>query len=133
MAGRRDRNGYITIRVDQVGYRAHRLAVLYMTGQWPEHDVDHHNGQRDDNRWENLRAVTTAQNRQNLRAARSDSTTGLLGVCLDRTALRNGHKPYLATIGMDGRQIKLGRHATAEEAHAAYVKAKRALHSHGTL
>ena len=44
-------DGYIQIYLDGLIYRAHRLAWLYMTGEWPVGYLDHKNGVRDDNRW----------------------------------------------------------------------------------
>jgi hypothetical protein len=58
-------NGYRQISVDGFRYRAHRLAWVYMTGGWPQDDVDHINRFRDDNRWVNLRAATRGENLQN--------------------------------------------------------------------
>lgn len=44
----------IMIGLEHKRYPAHRLAVLYMTGEWPDTFVEHKNGDRCDNRWENL-------------------------------------------------------------------------------
>ncbi|WP_428999737.1 HNH endonuclease signature motif containing protein [Stenotrophomonas maltophilia] len=46
-------------------YRQHRLAWLYMTGQWPSGEIDHINHDRSDNRWHNLRDVSHQANQQN--------------------------------------------------------------------
>jgi hypothetical protein len=58
-------NGYITIGFKYKHYLAHRLAFLYMTGQWPKEQLDHINGIRDDNKWANLREATPGQNSTN--------------------------------------------------------------------
>jgi hypothetical protein len=62
--GSLDAEGYRTIAIDGVLYKAHRLAVLYMTGGMPPSHlpVDHANRMRDDNRWSNLRVVTATEN-----------------------------------------------------------------------
>lgn len=59
--------------------KAHRLIWAYENGDWPEHDVDHINGVRDDNRIANLRAVTRLANLRNC-CVRSDNTSGIVGV-----------------------------------------------------
>lgn len=106
---------------------AHRLAFLYMTGAMPPEHVDHINGVRDDNRWVNLRLATVGQNRQNQRIG-SANTSGLLGASWDKS-----RQSWIAMITVDRKQKNLGRYPTKEEAHAAYVKAKRELHPYGTL
>lgn len=50
--------GYLSIQVAGKRYYAHRLAWFYMTGKWPENEIDHKNRIRNDNRWENLREAT---------------------------------------------------------------------------
>ena len=53
----------------------------------------------------------------------SNNSTGYKGVCYDKT-----HKVYVADICANGKSIRIGRYATAEEAHAAYCKAAADLH-----
>lgn len=73
LAGRLDSTGYRQISVDGRRYGAHRLAWLYMNGEWPSAETDHVNGSRDDNRISNLRAVDRATNMKNKRRYRSSS------------------------------------------------------------
>lgn len=129
VAGTADSDGYIQISVDGVLYRAHRLAWLYMTGAWSKGVIDHVNGVKGDNRFANLRPATNAENQQNQRRAQSSNKLGLLGVC---RVCREG-KRFKAQIMVDGRQIYLGTFDTPEQAHAAYLAAKRRLHSGCTL
>ena len=82
VAGTCDSKGYGQISVDGKLYRAHRLAWLWMTGAWPVAQLDHRNGVRHDNRWENLREATNGENNQNA-AIRSNNTSGFMGVCWD--------------------------------------------------
>jgi len=50
--------GWILITINKKPYRANRLAWLYMTGEWPSHDVKCINGITDDVRWNNLKLGT---------------------------------------------------------------------------
>jgi hypothetical protein len=113
--------GYRLIGVDGTQYLAHRLAVLIVRGRWPPEDVDHLNGDRDDNRWANLRECTRQVNAQNLRKARSNNRTGVLGV------IPSGDR-WVARITVNRRRLHLGCFSTPAEAHAAYIHAKRRLH-----
>lgn len=124
----RGAGGYRVIRIDKVLHRANRLAWLYMTGDHPTHEIDHKNCDRADDSWENLRPATPAQNRQNQRTPGSRNTTGKLGVYYD-----SNRRKFAATVRIDRKAHFVGRFATADEAHAAYVATKRQLHPFGTL
>jgi hypothetical protein len=89
-------------------------------------EVDHKNGLRADNRIKNLRLADNACNAQNLRSATSRSRVGLLGVVAEGRRFR-------AFICAGRKKMALGTYDTAEEAHAAYVQAKRSLHPGGLL
>jgi hypothetical protein len=128
VAGVVNNNGYRLITIQYVKYRAHRLAWLWMTGEWPKGEIDHINGVRDDNRWENLRDVPMVTNQQNRRRALKQSQTGYLGVSRTGTDGR-----FKAVIQAEGREHYLGTYDTAQEAHAAYVEAKRELHAGCTI
>lgn len=127
VAGALDKsNGYIKICIDRKHYYAHRLAFLFMTGAWPAAFVDHCNGERTDNRLANLRDVPKRVNQQNRRTATVGSASGLLGAHKKRGR-------WSSHIRANGALVKLGTFATAEQAHAAYVNAKRQLHEGCTL
>ena len=119
-------HGYVGISIDGRKYTAHRLAWLYMTGKLPWMKLDHENGVRSDNKWSNLRHGTQAQNGQNQRRAHVDNTSGFLGVVSIRGR-------YVARICLNRRTYHLGTFSTADEAHAAYVAAKREMHPFGML
>lgn len=123
VAGGHDSYGYITISVDVRRYLAHRLAWLYVYGEWPSKNLDHINGVRDDNRIANLREATQAQNLQN-RAAASIGRSGVLGVGWD-----SSRKKWVASIKHQGKARHLGRFSTVEGAQAAYLAAKAQLHT----
>lgn len=124
-------NGYTAISLRGYAYTAHRLAWLYMTGAWPENDIDHIDGVRSNNQYRNLRDVKKSTNAQNRRRQSVYKSTGLpLGVTLKRVTLE---KPYAATIRVDGRKKSLGYYRTPEDAHQVYLAAKREHHQGCTI
>lgn len=129
VAGCKDGHGYIVISVLNKSHKAHRLAWLLHYGEWPKMQVDHINGDGEDNRILNLRDVDNSVNQQNLRQAPAhNKTTKLLGVCFDRKAGR--HK---AQIMLNKKNHHLGYYDTPEQAQDAYLKAKRKHHEGCTI
>jgi hypothetical protein len=124
-AGSIDFKGYRTIKVQGRNYKAHRLAWLHMTGEWP-HEIDHRNGEKADNRWSNLRLSNQSLNRQNMRRAYKNNQSGYLGVHV------KGNK-FQAKIKVNGVERSLGYFASATACHNAYLKAKRELHPGCTI
>lgn len=100
-------------------FSAHQLAWFYMTGRWAK-ELDHKNGIRSDNRWENLRRATRRQNCQN-RKIKQKAKLGLKGVFYVNDRFRR--KPYAAKIVKSGKTKYLGYFSTPEEAHSAYCVA----------
>ena len=120
------RDGYIRISVDNCQYLAQRLAWLHFYGNWPTHQVDHINGNRADNRIANLRDVSNTGNGQNRHLHNKNCSSGLLGV------YKHGDR-WVSKIKVDRKPIHIGVFSTPEEAHAAYVEAKRTLHATCTI
>lgn len=82
VAGTVTKAGYRVIRLQNFGYLAHRLAVLYMEGTFPTIEVDHKNGIKSDNTWTNLRQSTKSQNSHNVgRLERNTSGVKGLSYC----------------------------------------------------
>ena len=123
VAGHANKDGYIEIGIDGKHYLAHRLAWFYVHAIWPPRQVDHEDTIRNHNRIGNLRLATNAENHQNLRRARIDSKSGILGVSWNK---RRGK--WRAQIVVNGRNIALGHHDTPEAAEAAYRAAKAEHH-----
>ncbi len=119
-----EEHGYRAISVRGRLQRAHRIAWLLMTGDWPALEIDHIDGDRANNRWSNLREVPHAINSHNQQRPSRNSATGVLGV----TRGASKTSPYIAGIRVDGKRIHLGSFATIEEARDAYLRAKRRLH-----
>ena len=109
------KNTYISIRIFDWPFLAHRLAVLYVTGEWPENDVDHRDLDGQNNRWRNLRQATKAQNGAN-RGPSVLNKTGFKGVSLCQKSGR-----FRASI----RGKHLGTRSTAKGAAALYDAAAK--------
>lgn len=107
------KDGYKYGAVWQFKVYAHRVIMAMEYGHWPEHDVDHINGVRSDNRRCNLRLATRSENLRNS-GIRSDNKTGHKGVCFVRASGK-----FRAEIA--GRS--LGYFDTADQASAAYIEA----------
>ena len=121
--------GYVDVCLFGKRYGAHRLAWLHALGEWPAGEIDHINGNRADNRLANLRDVSHAVNTQNIRAPhRRNTSSGLLGVRRGKESLR-----FEACIRVNRRHVCIGRFDTAEQAHQAYLAAKREFHEGCTL
>ena len=113
------RRRYIEVRYEGKWLTAHRIAVAWMTGEWPDEQVDHINGDGLDNRWSNLRQATSSENSQN-RKMPNTNQVGMKGVI---RVTRYGTTKFEARIRVNGKQLHLGRFETAQEAHAAYCNA----------
>lgn len=110
-------NGYTEVWVDGKSYTGHRLAFLYMTGAFPERNVDHLNLNRSDNRWCNLRPATQLQNTWNIPKSKAN-TSGFKGVSLRKDTLK-----WASRIKANGRYLSLGCFDSPEEAAKAYARA----------
>lgn len=119
IAGSLVTRGYLAFAVDGKLYRAHRLAWLYMTGEWPPARLDHRNTDPADNRWKNLRPATATQNCANSRRPRNNRS-GFKGVSWVERLGR-----WKAGVKCDGQFYYLGLFDSPEAAHKAYrAKAK---------
>ncbi len=117
------RNGYVVITIDGEKHRAHRLAWLYVYGEWPKSILDHKNRIKTDNRIDNLRESTFSANGQNQIKPQSHNKVGLIGV-----SRHSRHKKFVAQININGEKTYLGIFKTAEEAHQIYLEAKKKHH-----
>lgn len=119
-AGRRldhvNGGGYVAFSVDGSTYKAHRLAWLYVHGHWPCGILDHIDGCGSNNRIANLREATATLNKANEKL-RVDNSSGFKG------AKPHPNGKWQARISVGGKRLSLGYHATAAEAHAAYMRA----------
>lgn len=127
-AGSVDLYGRIVIRLHGVLYFAHQLAWLYVYGDWPDGVIDHINGNPADNRISNLRDIPQSTNMQNRRFPKAVNPLNTLGVSWHKAAGR-----YRARLTVDRKEIHLGLFDSVEDAHRAYLEAKRKLHPGCTL
>lgn len=119
LAGYKHPSGYIIVEFDGVCTSAHRIIWCLMTGEWPV-EVDHRNLIKDDNRWDNLRHATHAQNCLN-RPLRKDNALRVKGV-------QKSGAGYRARITVNGKLQSLGRFETVQDAAEAYRQAASKLH-----
>ena len=120
---------YMRVLVDGRQWLAHRLAWLYVHGQWPSGQIDHVNGIKTDNRIANLRDVPAYVNMQNMRRPMSHNrSSGVLGV----TWAKN-EKKWKAQISIKGVTRHLGYADSIEDAQDIYLAEKRRLHAGCTI
>lgn len=122
IAGTIDTKGYVNIVIDGRRYKAHRLAWLYVHGEWPASQIDHVNMIKSDNRFENLRPATQSQNQGNT-GVRKTNTSGFKGVFFKKS-----HSKWCALAHRNGSRWHIGYFRTPEEAHSAYVAASAELY-----
>lgn len=121
----KNKDGYIIVTVEGEVLRAARLAVLYMTGEWPKEHVDHINGTRNDDRWCNLREATRSENMRNT-ATRSNNTSGVRGVSWNKRRCQ-----WHARVNVNGTLHHCGYFNSLEEAKAA--RDAKAFQLHGAF
>jgi hypothetical protein len=110
--------GYVIIIINSIKYSAHILAWFYMTGQLPKNEIDHKNRVSNDNRFNNLREISTKVEQRGNQALPTTNKTGLKGVCFDK--VRN---TWRANLGTKKGQKFLGRYEDIFEASNAYNEA----------
>lgn len=117
MAGSINKDGYRVISIFGRKYYGHRLAYLYMEGEWPDDLIDHINLDPSDNRWKNIRPANKSQNAANTSKS-SGNSTGFKGVSLHAKAGK-----FQSHIYVNGKSKYLGLFDSPEDAHAAYQAA----------
>lgn len=115
-AGSMREDGYWCVVINRYQYNAHRLAWLYMTGDWPAGHIDHDDLDKSNNRWENLRPATKSQNGANRRVL-SNNTSGHKGVSWHVRLQK-----WQAYITVEGKRRHLGSFNSAQEASSAYMR-----------
>lgn len=114
VAGNPDGRGYLKISFTKSTFRLHRLAWLYVYGEFPSKHIDHINGVRDDNRIINLRLATISENNFNSKT-KSTNTSGFKGV-----SYRKDAKKWEAKSQLNGKKFHLGYFDSPELASGVY-------------
>lgn len=117
-AGTTDSRGYKKVVIDGEQYLLHRLAWLYVYGDWPDSHIDHINGNKSDNRICNLRDVDPVDNSRNAKRY-SSNTSGVTGVSWISTRSR-----WKAAIKVGGKLVHLGYFHSLNEAAIARYEAE---------
>lgn len=116
--------GYPRIGVNGKMYTQHRLAFLYMEGEFPPDGVDHINGIKEDNRWSNLRKASQRENGKNTKLGHNN-TSGVSGVSYERKS-----NSWRARISVDGVRLSLGNYKHFFDAVAARKSAENKYNYH---
>ncbi|WP_028627706.1 HNH endonuclease signature motif containing protein [Metapseudomonas resinovorans] len=117
-AGTLNKYGYMVVRIGHRSCALHRLAFALMDVDITGMQVDHINGIRHDNRWENLRAVTPSENARNMKKPKNNSS-GVIGVCW---CTRD--QKWQVYAHRDKKPVFLGKHQELFEAVAARKSAE---------
>lgn len=109
--GYKQKNGYRRVKINGRYYRETKIIWLWMTGNWPNPEIDHKNRIRDDNRWDNLREVTRYENNLNKAPRKNGLPRGV--------SKARGNK-YRARSFDDGKEIVIGYFYSIDDANNAY-------------
>lgn len=115
-----NKDGYVQIHAFGRTWLAHRLAWLYVYGEFPRQEIDHIDQVKTNNQISNLRDVSRQENARNILRPKSHNKLCILGIS------KYGNR-YTAQIGHQGRKIKLGYFANLNEAMKCYQDAKKAI------
>lgn len=124
IAGCHDGKKYIVIKFFGRLHGAHRLAWLYMTGEWPKNEVDHIDGIPDNNSFANLREATHKQNLENVKLS-ARNTSGYRGVTWCKY-----NKKWAAQVKHNGKKLKLGYFKDIEKAAEVAAAKRKELYTH---
>lgn len=115
-----NRKGRLSITINGLQYQASHIAWFYMTGLWPAVFIDHKDGEPSNNKFDNLRSATNAENARN-RKKHKNNGSGFTGVYWSKFRNR-----WMARIRFEGKLKHIGCYDTPEEAAEAYeVTAKK--------
>jgi len=117
-AGTKTHKGYVDVCISGKKYGLHRIAFLYMNGEIPL-CVDHINGDKSDNRWNNLRPANYSQNGYNYKGR--GTISGFKNVYIDKRYPEN----FFVQLIINGKQERIGTYKTAEEANLVAIEMRK--------
>ena len=120
-AGSLNGQGYVMVSLKRKRYPVHRL-VWIMHGNEPSETIDHINGNRSDNRIENLRAATNAENVCNSKL-RKDNSSGIKGV-----SWRPQSRKWSGKVAHKNKQYHVGYFDNIQDCENAVKKMRDSLH-----
>jgi hypothetical protein len=120
-AGNQMPAGYRRICIDGVSYYEHRLAWLYVNGEWPSGEIDHKPRIKNLNAVTELRDVSRSQNQMN-KSIGKNNISGVKGV-----GWNNSRNKWVARIKKDRQTIFLGVFDLKDDAIAVRLDAERRL------
>lgn len=121
--GYKCKDGYMQVTLPDGSQRkSHRIAWMLMTGSYPNQLIDHIDGDKTNNKWNNLRSVTYSQNGMNSKH-RSSNTSGSKGVSFCKQ-----YGKWEAYIWRDNKKHNLGYYDDKSSAAAAYAEASKEMH-----
>lgn len=120
VAGSTDKDGYVVIKFLGKTYKAHRLAWLYIYGEFPSSCLDHIDGNKANNSISNLRLASVAENQHNAKL-RVDNKSGVKGIVFDKGK-------WLAQVRYKGKLHIAGRFSTVEEGILPLQRLREELH-----
>ena len=112
-------NGYIQVKYKQRKYMVHRIIWCYVHGDWPKQMIDHIDGDRSNNRIENLRDVSNAKNQYNRHRLNKNNSTGHMGIIY-----RKRGDAYIVQITVLGAKKYIGYYKTLFDAIVARQSAE---------
>lgn len=116
-----DNNKYMRVQIKGVTHYLHRVIFLMLQGYLPEF-LDHIDGNKTNNKIENLRECTRSQNNQN-KILSSNSTSGVKGVSWSKASSK-----WIAQVGVNGKNRYLGLFKTLEEAKQSVTRFRKEVH-----
>ena len=114
--------GYLRVTFKNIEYQIHRVAWFLKTGNQPPNEIDHHDKDKGNNVWTNLREATHSQNEHN-KGKLKNNTSGYKGVTFNTVMNK-----WSARIGINGERVHIGYFDDPKEAHLAYCNKADELH-----